>query len=342
MCARHESFRPAVRRPPQSRVGRSPQRRKPWSPGAAWEAAAIRAIEGARRRTGAQRGTRFGVRLAVAGHRQPVERLSADRDVPGRAHPADRTAPLRLVVDRRPLLRLRRQDRPVPGRVDHADLAGRPVPRRPALPPRARPRLPQPGAHRQDGGHPAGAVRRSLHPRHRRRLARGRVPLLRLRLPRPAGALRPTRGGRPDLPADVDRGATRRFEGTYFRIDDAAAPPRPDPMPPICIGASGEKIGLPLVGPLGRHLERHVARHRRRLAPSPRHRHERRGRRPGATRPTSRSAPPLERALPETDADSAALVRVPRKASTSSACDTSCWTSVIRSPPSPCSASPNR
>jgi alkanesulfonate monooxygenase SsuD/methylene tetrahydromethanopterin reductase-like flavin-dependent oxidoreductase (luciferase family) len=38
------------------------------------------------------------------------------------------------------------------------------------------------------------------------------------------------------------------FEGTYFSIDGAAAPPLPETVPPICIGASGEKVGLPLVG----------------------------------------------------------------------------------------------
>ena len=38
------------------------------------------------------------------------------------------------------------------------------------------------------------------------------------------------------------------FSGTYFQIDDAAATPRPDVVPPICIGSSGEKIGLPIVG----------------------------------------------------------------------------------------------
>jgi alkanesulfonate monooxygenase SsuD/methylene tetrahydromethanopterin reductase-like flavin-dependent oxidoreductase (luciferase family) len=38
------------------------------------------------------------------------------------------------------------------------------------------------------------------------------------------------------------------FTGTYFQIDDAAATPRPDVVPPICIGSSGEKIGLPIVG----------------------------------------------------------------------------------------------
>ena len=38
------------------------------------------------------------------------------------------------------------------------------------------------------------------------------------------------------------------FAGTYFQIDDAAATPRPDVVPPVCIGSSGEQIGLPIVG----------------------------------------------------------------------------------------------
>ncbi len=38
------------------------------------------------------------------------------------------------------------------------------------------------------------------------------------------------------------------FTGEYFSIDDAAATPRPDVPPPICIGSSGEQIGLPIVG----------------------------------------------------------------------------------------------
>jgi alkanesulfonate monooxygenase SsuD/methylene tetrahydromethanopterin reductase-like flavin-dependent oxidoreductase (luciferase family) len=41
------------------------------------------------------------------------------------------------------------------------------------------------------------------------------------------------------------------FKGKYFEIVDAAAPPLPTIVPPICIGASGEQIGLPLVGRLG-------------------------------------------------------------------------------------------
>ena len=38
------------------------------------------------------------------------------------------------------------------------------------------------------------------------------------------------------------------FTGTYFQIDDAAATPRPEVIPPICIGSAGEQVGLPIVG----------------------------------------------------------------------------------------------
>ncbi len=40
------------------------------------------------------------------------------------------------------------------------------------------------------------------------------------------------------------------FQGKHFSIAGAAAPPKPDPAPRICIGASGEQIGLPMVGRL--------------------------------------------------------------------------------------------
>jgi alkanesulfonate monooxygenase SsuD/methylene tetrahydromethanopterin reductase-like flavin-dependent oxidoreductase (luciferase family) len=40
------------------------------------------------------------------------------------------------------------------------------------------------------------------------------------------------------------------YKGTYFEITDAAAPPLPTVVPPICIGAKGEQIGLPMVGRL--------------------------------------------------------------------------------------------
>ena len=41
---------------------------------------------------------------------------------------------------------------------------------------------------------------------------------------------------------------TPSFEGRYFHIDGATCAPRPDPVVPVCIGAAGEKVGLPLVG----------------------------------------------------------------------------------------------
>ena len=40
------------------------------------------------------------------------------------------------------------------------------------------------------------------------------------------------------------------YKGKYFEIVEAAAPPLPAVVPPICVGASGEQIGLPLVGRL--------------------------------------------------------------------------------------------
>jgi alkanesulfonate monooxygenase SsuD/methylene tetrahydromethanopterin reductase-like flavin-dependent oxidoreductase (luciferase family) len=41
------------------------------------------------------------------------------------------------------------------------------------------------------------------------------------------------------------------YKGKYFEISEASAPPLPAVVPPICIGASGEQIGLPMVGRLG-------------------------------------------------------------------------------------------
>lgn len=38
------------------------------------------------------------------------------------------------------------------------------------------------------------------------------------------------------------------FSGDHHSIDGASAPPLPNVVPPICIGASGEKVGLPLAG----------------------------------------------------------------------------------------------
>jgi alkanesulfonate monooxygenase SsuD/methylene tetrahydromethanopterin reductase-like flavin-dependent oxidoreductase (luciferase family) len=38
------------------------------------------------------------------------------------------------------------------------------------------------------------------------------------------------------------------FEGEYYTITEAAAPPLPEVVPPVCIGANGEQVGLPLAG----------------------------------------------------------------------------------------------
>lgn len=40
------------------------------------------------------------------------------------------------------------------------------------------------------------------------------------------------------------------YSGRHYSVDGAAAPPRPNVVPPICIGAYGEQIGLPMVGRL--------------------------------------------------------------------------------------------
>ena len=37
-----------------------------------------------------------------------------------------------------------------------------------------------------------------------------------------------------------------QFDGDVFVIDGAAAPPRPEVIPPVCLGTSGEQIGIPL------------------------------------------------------------------------------------------------
>ncbi|MEJ2865276.1 LLM class flavin-dependent oxidoreductase [Actinomycetospora flava] len=97
------------------------------------------------------------------------------------------------------------------------------------------------------------------------------------------------------------------FEGRHYRIDGAAAPPLTDPPPRVCIGAAGEKVGLPLVGrladmwngPFKGEPEDFVRRRDivRRTA-------EEAGRDPGRIEVSVT----LERALPESDEDSARLV----------------------------------
>lgn len=41
------------------------------------------------------------------------------------------------------------------------------------------------------------------------------------------------------------------FEGEHFSITDACAPPLPEVVPPVVIGANGPKVGLPLAGRIG-------------------------------------------------------------------------------------------
>ena len=92
------------------------------------------------------------------------------------------------------------------------------------------------------------------------------------------------------------------FAGRHFRIDGASAPPLPNPVPRICIGSSGEKVGLPLVGRLadmwnGSFRDDEVWTRRLGIVHAAA---ERVGRNPTDIEITTT----FERALPETDADS--------------------------------------
>lgn len=97
------------------------------------------------------------------------------------------------------------------------------------------------------------------------------------------------------------------FEGEHFRIEGAAAPPLPDPVPPVCIGAAGEKVGLPLVGRLAdmwNAPSRGTDEDWRRRLGIVHAAAEEAGRDPHAIEVSVT----LERALPETDEDSEKLV----------------------------------
>ena len=92
------------------------------------------------------------------------------------------------------------------------------------------------------------------------------------------------------------------YTGKHFQIVEASAPPLPHPIPPVCIGASGEQIGLPMVGRLadmwngGMRHESDWIRKRDIVRASA----ERAGRHPGDIEISLT----VERALPETDTES--------------------------------------
>ena len=94
------------------------------------------------------------------------------------------------------------------------------------------------------------------------------------------------------------------FDGTYFRIAGASTPPLPDPVPRVCIGAKGEQIGLPMVGRLAdawncSYQSDDDWNRRKGIVHAAA---EKAGRDPGSIEITST----YEKALPESDADSAA------------------------------------
>ena len=116
-----------------------------------------------------------------------------------------------------------------------------------AVPPRARPWVSQPGPHRQDGVDAASALRRAIHARHRGGWRESEYRSYGYDFPTTAVRLRQL-----EEVVQICRLMWTEehptFTGTYFQIDDAAATPRPEVVPPICIGSAGEQVGLPIVG----------------------------------------------------------------------------------------------
>ena len=98
------------------------------------------------------------------------------------------------------------------------------------------------------------------------------------------------------------------FEGTHYSITEAAAPPLPEVVPPVCIGANGEQIGLPLVGRIADmwHNSSRDEDAWLRKRDIVRASAEAAGRDPGSIE----TGITIERPLPETDAESAEYVEL--------------------------------
>ncbi len=99
------------------------------------------------------------------------------------------------------------------------------------------------------------------------------------------------------------------FSGKYFSIDGAAASPLPEVVPPICIGASGEKVGLPLAGRLAdvwNGTSRGSDQDWKRRLDIVQSSASDAGRDPASIEVSTT----LERALPETDAEAAELLEL--------------------------------
>ena len=96
------------------------------------------------------------------------------------------------------------------------------------------------------------------------------------------------------------------FEGSHYSITEAAAPPLPEVVPPVCIGANGEQIGLPLVGRIADmwHNSSRDEDAWLRKRDIVRASAEAAGRDPGSIE----TGITIERPLPETDAESAEYV----------------------------------
>lgn len=98
------------------------------------------------------------------------------------------------------------------------------------------------------------------------------------------------------------------FDGEYYSITEASAPPLPEVVPPVCIGANGEQIGLPLAGRIADMWHNTPPDHEAWLRKRDivRAAAERAGRDPGEIQ----TGITIERPLPDSDAESAEVLEV--------------------------------